>query len=190
MNFSAVILAGGKSSRMGRDKAWIEIDGQSLIARQINLVSEAGAGEIFISARTDQDFSRVRHPILTDRFSDAGPLAGIEAALRNCRESMLLVMAVDMPAMTTSIIKQLWAQCAEGRGVVPRLAVRVEPLAAFYPKVAWVLAEELLGKRQTPASHFAEMCVQNGLAFFHDIPAAEANAFANWNMPADVQRVR
>src|ERR1035438_9547728 len=51
MNFSAVILAGGKSSRMGRDKAWLEVGRQTLLARQIQLAQAAGATEIFVSGR-------------------------------------------------------------------------------------------------------------------------------------------
>src|SRR5258705_13766374 len=81
MNFSAVILAGGKSSRMGRDKAWLEAGGQSLLARQIGLVRELGAAEVFISGRADADYSEFGCRVLQDKFPDAGPLAGIERAL-------------------------------------------------------------------------------------------------------------
>ncbi|HEY5345385.1 MAG TPA: NTP transferase domain-containing protein, partial [Verrucomicrobiae bacterium] len=58
MNFSAVILAGGKSSRMGRDKAFLEIGGTTLLARQIGLARELGAAEIFISGRAETDYSK------------------------------------------------------------------------------------------------------------------------------------
>jgi molybdopterin-guanine dinucleotide biosynthesis protein A len=57
MNFSAVILAGGRSSRMGRDKAWPKIDSQTLLARQITLVRELGAVEIFIFGRAEADYA-------------------------------------------------------------------------------------------------------------------------------------
>ena len=81
MIFSAVILAGGKSLRMGRDKAWLEIEGQTLLARQIALARETGAAEIFISGRADADYSAFGCPVLQDGFPDAVPLAGIERAL-------------------------------------------------------------------------------------------------------------
>ncbi|MCL4790411.1 MAG: NTP transferase domain-containing protein [Verrucomicrobia bacterium] len=79
MNFSAVILAGGKSSRMGRDKAWLPLDGQPLLARQIELVRELTPKEIFISGLADTDYTSLGCPVLTDEFADAGPLAGIAA---------------------------------------------------------------------------------------------------------------
>ncbi len=68
MNFSAVILAGGKSSRMGRDKAWLEFDGQSLLARQIACVRRAGASEVFISGRAGVDYSAFGCPVMEDEF--------------------------------------------------------------------------------------------------------------------------
>jgi hypothetical protein len=52
MNFSAIILAGGKSSRMGRDKAWLEVGGKTLLARQIELAGPLARSEVFISGRT------------------------------------------------------------------------------------------------------------------------------------------
>ena len=66
MNFGAVILAGGKSSRMGRDKAFLEIGGPSLLARQISLVRDIGAAEIFISGRKGVNYSGFNCCVLTD----------------------------------------------------------------------------------------------------------------------------
>src|SRR5215469_13467268 len=57
MNFDAVILAGGKSSRMNRDKAFLNIDGRTLLARQIELARQAGAKNIFVSGRSGKDYS-------------------------------------------------------------------------------------------------------------------------------------
>ena len=82
MKFSAVILAGGKSIRMGRDKAWLPLDGQPLLARQIAVVRELDPVELFISGRNDTDYSSLGYPVLQDAFPDAGPLAGIAADTR------------------------------------------------------------------------------------------------------------
>ena len=56
MKFSAVILAGGRSQRMGQDKAWLRLNGKPLIERQIELVRELGAEEVFISGRADTNY--------------------------------------------------------------------------------------------------------------------------------------
>src|SRR5688572_9023694 len=104
MTFNAVILAGGQSRRMGRDKAWLEVEGQPLIRRQIKLAREIGATEVFISGRPDCDYSTLGCPGLTDQFSNAGPLAGIERALDTATAPLLLVLAVDLPRLTPDVL--------------------------------------------------------------------------------------
>lgn len=211
MNFSAVILAGGKSSRMGRDKAWLEIAGQTLLARQIGLAQELGAVEIFISGRADVDYSTFGWRVLQDRFSEAGPLAGIERALDTTTAPMLLVLAVDLPEMSPEFLRTLAKNCSEDHGVIPCVNGRIEPLAAFYPKTVIGLLVNLLDasfpltptlsplprgvgqgegeritKKTTSAKHFAERCVQNGLARFVEFGADDARHFINWNSPTDL----
>jgi len=189
MNFSAVILAGGKSSRMGRDKAWLEIDGETLLGRQIKLVRAAGASEVLISGRADQDYSQFSCPLLTDHFPDAGPLAGIESALRVCHNPLLLVLAVDMPFMSAALLQTLVAQGSETCGVIPEVAGHIEPLAAFYPQASRALASELLSSpgRTPGAGVLANRCIATGLATILHLTAADADYFRSWNSPADVE---
>jgi len=146
VSFSAVILAGGQSSRMGRDKAWLAVGGQSLLARQVRLLRDAGACEVFISGRAGADYGALGCRVLTDRFPGAGPLAGIEVALDAASAPLLLVLAVDMPHMSADVLQQLVGQCTETTGVVPRLAGAIEPLAAVYPKAALSLVATLLSQ--------------------------------------------
>ncbi len=185
MNFSAVILAGGKSSRMGCDKAFLEMDGRPLLARQIELVRAAGAMEVFISGRDEVDYSAFGCPVLKDQFPFAGPLAGIERALASSRSPLLLVLAVDMPAMQPRCLEHLAAACTDNAGAVPCIKNDCEPLAAFYPAQAHSLAWTLLGNQQLAARRFAESCCKLGLVRRAELPAADAPCFFNWNSPAD-----
>lgn len=173
------------NSRMGRDKAWLEVEGQTLLARQVNLARELGAVEIFIAGRPEKDYSGFGCTVLRDRFTEAGPLAGIERALASATSSLLLVLAVDLPAMKAEVLQRLAAVCAENYGAIPRLAGNLEPLAAFYPKSAHLLAESLLGGGHNAVATFAGRCVRSGLAQFVDRPPGEAVYFINWNSPAD-----
>jgi len=186
MNFSAVILAGGRSSRMGRDKAWLSFRGQSLLARQIELARELEPAEVFISGRTDTDYSSFGCPVLSDRYPDAGPLAGIAVALAAASATLVLVLAVDMPSLTTGVLRNLLQACTAEVGVVPRVKQRLEPLAAVYPKVAEPVAVDLLQRGLRSVRTFAERCQQLGHLTFHDLDAAEQCNFANWNSPADL----
>jgi molybdopterin-guanine dinucleotide biosynthesis protein A len=80
MKFSAVILAGGKSSRMGRDKAGLPLEGRTLLERQAELVRSLQPVELFLSGGA-KDHSLADGQLLRDNFANRGPLAGIEAAL-------------------------------------------------------------------------------------------------------------
>lgn len=186
MNFSAVILAGGKSKRMGQDKAWLSLGGKPLVARQIELVRNLGAAEIFISGRAEADYSKLGCPVLTDHFQDAGPLAGIEAALRASSTPLMLVLAVDLARMNPARLQMLLSSCTENCGAVPRLRAGVEPLAAVYPRSALSLATQLLEGQSYAARRFAERCVELKLAGFVDVPDKHSGDFENWNTPPDV----
>ena len=186
MNFSAVILAGGQSRRMGRDKAWLPLDGRPLLARQIELVRELGSSEVFISGRADADYASFDCPVLTDRFADAGPLAGIERALDRATAPLVLVLAVDLPRMTDLMLQRLLAECSPGIGVVPRVNRNLEPLAALYPKAAQSIAVDLLQSGVRAVRRFAEHCEQAGLVRFLDLETEALPCFSNWNRPEDI----
>lgn len=190
MNFSAVILAGGKSSRMGCDKAFLEIGGQTLLARQIQLVRAAGAAAVFISGRTGVDYSASGCRVLTDNFCDVGPLTGIERTLDTMASPLLLVLAVDLPVMTAEFLQKLAESCSENRGGVPRVNGNLEPLAAIYPKAVLSLATALLNQNSFAMKNFAVRCEQAALVSFIDLPGTDAKFFLNCNSPAELEAVR
>jgi molybdopterin-guanine dinucleotide biosynthesis protein A len=185
VNFSAVILAGGQSRRMGRDKAWLLVEGKPLIARQIALARKIGAAEVFISGRAGTDYRALECPVLVDRVENAGPLAGTEAALAASSTPLLLVLAVDLANMTAPVLQLLAAACTPTCGAVPRVAGQIEPLAAFYPRTALEIARAQLDTGSYAVRDFAARCVELNLARFVDLPAHHAANFANWNTPAD-----
>jgi molybdenum cofactor guanylyltransferase len=186
MLFSAVILAGGQSRRMGRDKAWLEVDGQPLILRQIHLARQVGAAGVFISGRPGRNYSKLKCPVLKDKFRDAGPLAGIERALHKIGSPFLLVLAVDLPHLTPSVLRLLLAQCTAQTGAIPRVNGQIEPLAAFYPRNSHSLAVSLLSAGNNAVRGFAQQCVQLRLGAFVDLSPSAAATFSNWNEPTDL----
>ncbi len=184
MTFSALILAGGKSSRMGRDKAWLPVGGETLLARQIGLARRVGASEVFISGRSDVDYSRFLCPVLKDKINNAGPLAGIERGLKSVSTGLLLVLAVDLPNISAECLLKIFERC-QGTGAVPLVAGKPEPLVAFYPKAAKPLAQMLLRGKNRAVTFFAKRCVELGLVQFIEMAASETKQFTNWNSPAD-----
>src|SRR4029079_5558835 len=132
MNLSAVILAAGESRRMGQDKAWLAVGAQPLITRALAAVRDSGIQEIFISGRAGVDYSALRCPVLFDLHPNCGPLGGIQPALARASAPMVLVLAVDLPRMTSGFLRTLAEHCGPGTGAVPKLRGELEPLAAIY----------------------------------------------------------
>jgi molybdopterin-guanine dinucleotide biosynthesis protein A len=183
---STVILAGGESRRMGRDKAWLELDGQTLLALAVEKVCQLGVQEIFISGRLGGDYSAVKYPVLFDLEPGFGPLGGIERGLHECNSPLLLVLAVDLPRMTTGFLKTLVAHCDPLTGVVPKLNGRLEPLAAIYPKRSHFIASSFISRSRRVACEFAEACLDERAVRTFKVARNDAACFSNWNRPADI----
>ena len=182
--FSAVLLAGGRSSRMGRDKALLPWAGEPLWQRQWALLAAAGADDRWLSARPDQTWVPPDLPAVHDAVTHAGPLAGIAAALERMHGTHLMVLAVDLPQMDVAWFERLRARCAPGVGAVGRRDGWFEPLAAIYPRelarpaVAALIRGEYALQRFLVAAGPAMTAV--------DIGDDETGWFANWNERDDV----
>ncbi len=186
MKFAAVILAGGESRRMGRDKAWLQADGRSLISRALSVVRDTGIEELFISGRPGTDYSALQCPVLFDLEIDCGPLSGIERALEEASAPLILVLAVDMPHMTAGFLRKLLAHCQPLTGVIPKLRGEYEPLAAVYPKRCQFIARDFLRKGQRAVRDFANACLREHAVRVLPVANADAHCFDNWNTPSDV----
>lgn len=183
---SVLVLAGGQSRRMGRDKAWLPCAGQPLLARQIALARRLAPREVLVSGRVGTDYHEFGCAVVYDRHPDAGPLAGVLAGLEAARAPLVLTLAVDLPHLTLALLEDLVGRCGDGVGVVPRLHGQPEPLVAVYPVRAAPVAVAMLEGQERAVQAFAERCQQTGLVVFHDLPPAQQGALANWNSPVDV----
>lgn len=184
MIFSAVVLAGGRSSRMGRDKALLEIGGRSLLARQIETARAAGAEEVFISGRSDADYGAFGLPVLHDERAGCGPISGVIAALRRATHPHLLVLAVDLPLMRAGFLKGLLQDCAPGRGAVPCLGGHYEPLAAIYPQAFRPPAEAAYRIGECSLQGLISKAIQRSLLVAREVAPGDEGCFLNLNSPA------
>ncbi len=136
MTLTAVLLAGGESRRMGRDKAAIIFRGQPLWQRQLDLLRDLRPEKIFVSVRKEPAWLPRETELLLDEPPFRGPLGGLTKALASMQTSHLAVLAVDMPFMTNEQMRFLCGLAIVGRGLVPVISDRAEPLAAIYPREA------------------------------------------------------
>jgi molybdenum cofactor guanylyltransferase len=129
---TAFILAGGKSTRMGVDKAFVEYEGRTLLARALDLARSVTPDVRIVGS--DKKFAAFA-PVVQDVFPDCGPLAGIHAALRASPAELNIMLAVDMPFVSRALLQYLISQARnapEAAVIVPRSDERRQPLCAVY----------------------------------------------------------
>src|SRR5262249_47766300 len=105
MNISAVLLTGGESRRMGRDKATLQFRGRPLWQIQLELLRNLELFEIFVSARTDPSWRPKDLRFVADIRPSQGPLSGLAACLAQMHTTHLLALAIDMPFMTENYLR-------------------------------------------------------------------------------------
>ena len=176
---------------MGRDKALLPVppSGEPLWQRQLDLLAALSPEELFWSGPLRPGVPAAIHQI-GDRIADAGPLAGIAACLEASRSDLLVVLAIDLPAMTEAFLRGLLAQSAPGRGVVARHGENFEPLAAVYPRSLASLAAERLDQGEYALQDFIHEGVARGALEVVSLPAEENVLFQNLNTPDDLAAYR
>jgi molybdopterin-guanine dinucleotide biosynthesis protein A len=128
---AAFILAGGKSTRMGSDKAFVMLDGRTLLARALELARAVTDNvRIVGSAEKFAAFA----PVVEDVFRECGPLGGIHAALRASGAELNLMLAVDVPFVSPALLRYLVtrARGSDAIATVPRADGGWQPLCAVY----------------------------------------------------------
>ena len=179
-NYSGVVLAGGRSSRFGRDKALHVYRGKPLA--QWVLESLEGADERFIIA--SRDYPDLEAPVRPDLISGGSSLGGLHAALSYARCDWVALAACDMPFLTPAYWSQLWAR----RGAAPLViatnqAGEPEPLAALYHRALLPLVTQKLERGDLKMNTLA---LQAGapLVSWRDLaPHVDARLFLNVNTP-------
>lgn len=143
-----LVLAGGKSRRMGSDKALLERDGKSQLARTVELL-ERHLDRVFVSARADQaaEAERSKFAQIVDRHDDLGPVAGILSAMEARPGVSWLVVACDLPNVDDATIRELLEQHDDAQ---PFTAYESsydglpEPLCAIYGQASKPAVEAFL----------------------------------------------
>jgi molybdopterin-guanine dinucleotide biosynthesis protein A len=187
-DLSGFVLAGGRSRRMGTDKAFLQLDGRTLLARVLDLL-DALTPQVGIVGPAAK--FTAYGLVIEDVYAGRGPLAGIHAALTSSTTELNLIMAVDLPLVTESLLRFLVEQARASDAVVtvPRIAGGYQPLCAVYRRAFAPLAQAALesGKNKIDAlfapatTRILEESELNRFAF-------GAAMFENLNTPEDLRR--
>ncbi len=182
---AAVILAGGHSRRMGRDKTRLVVAGQALLPRLCRMTE--GFGQRLLSANDPTVGAGLSMEVVADVLADAGPLGGLCSALQAARKPWLLCLPCDLPWLTPQVVDFLLAGfdggaealvCRDGEG-------RVHPLCGIYSRALLPLAQKQLGQGEYRMYRFLE---QTGWAAADTAGVFPPQVFYNLNTPRDVAR--
>ena len=138
---TAIVMAGGRSLRMGDDKATLLLGEQTLLQRVIGVVQPI-FGELRVSVR--QPRADLPWPQICDEHQDAGPLAGLCAALEAAKTPWIFALATDMPFAEPALIELLAQRRAGFDAVVPVVGGHPQPLAAYYSTRCLTVVRALL----------------------------------------------
>jgi molybdopterin-guanine dinucleotide biosynthesis protein A len=190
VDLTAFVLAGGKSSRMGADKAFLQFSGRTLLERALEL-ARGVAEEVRIVGSREKfaDFA----PVVEDEYAGRGPLGGIHAALAASGSEFNLMLAVDLPFLQLKFLQHLVGEARSAKAVVtvPQAAGGLQPLCAVYRRQFRTLAEQALAQGKNKIdSLFAQIPVrviaESELTRF----AFPGTMFDNLNTPEEWEQAR
>ncbi len=186
---AAFVLAGGKSTRMGADKAFVVLEGRTLLARALDV-----ARTVTSDVRIVGDAAKFAAfaPVVEDVFRGCGPLGGIHAALRASAAELNLMLAVDVPFVSTKLLEFV-VERARGSAAVVTVA-RVggwQPLCAVYRREFAEVAERALreGRYRIDGLFEVERMVVIGEEEL-SVAGCAAGMFRNLNTREEVERAR
>jgi molybdopterin-guanine dinucleotide biosynthesis protein A len=137
------LLAGGRSSRMGTDKAFLQFRGTPLVENTLAVMRSACASATIVG---DPAKFGAYGAVVGDVFAGCGPLAGIHAGLKSSSSDLNFFLAVDMPYVSAKLIRLLFevAEKSDAPVVVPRTTRGLQPLCAVYRRSFAPVAEDAL----------------------------------------------
>ena len=180
---SAILLAGGKSSRMGRDKAGLPFRGMTLLDWQIQRLRSLGVEDIMLSG-SRQEMAGIR--VVPDEFPGRGPLSGIHACMKASAHPSCLVLSIDVPLVPLPALAELVRVHRETRGEVTLLrhGEKWEPLMGVYQSELFRNAERILRGTHTAVRRLLDETGFQVVDWPHD-----EGLFLNCNTLEDYERL-
>jgi len=189
-DLSLAILAGGRSSRMGTDKAFVRVLGRPLIEEILS--QSAGLGmESLIITNQPAEYAYLGVPLFGDVLPDKGPLGGLYTALHSATRPHVLCIACDMPFVVRPLLDFLISLIPEGDAIVPRLAGEAEPFRAIYSRACLApIRAALDAGRMRMISFFPDVRVRFVDEAEIDQFDPQHLSFFNVNTPEDLEQDR
>ena len=186
---AGVLLAGGKSRRMGRNKAELSWQEGTLGDHQAASLAATGAWPLLLSCRQDQSWTPRQFQRVEDQSADAGVLGALLQALLATDAEVLTVLAIDVPLVSADLLEHLSGRAREqGLSVVPWHLERFEPLAAAWHRSIAPTLERALRDGRSLQDACTELAA-DGRLLRQELTSEEERQLANVNTPEDLGRI-
>lgn len=189
---TAVVLAGGQSSRMGQDKGSLPFADETMLARVVRIVQEV-AGEVIVVGQKQQfggaPFTKLPVRFVHDPEPHLGPLAGIATGLAASTTDLNLVVACDMPLVNSAVLRRLIDLRDEADICLAVVNGHASPLCAVYRRAVAMAAQELLasGERRVMTLLDRVQTKRVDAATFRDLDP-DLDTFVSCNTPDELQK--
>jgi molybdopterin-guanine dinucleotide biosynthesis protein A len=181
---TAVILAGGKSERMGEDKAFLDLEGQPFIERILQVVKGL-TQEVIVIANTKQ-YDSLGVSIYPDLIEDCGPVGGIYTAMKIVKTPYLLVLSCDIPLLKGAVLEYLIEESIPCAANILTTGERWQPLTAIYSSSTLPIFKKALDTKKLKLRSLLSFMNLQTIACPEDlIPCLN-----NINTPNDLKKVR
>lgn len=187
---SCAVLAGGASSRFGRDKALLQLDNQTLIQRVVDRLSKV-SDDVFIVGNKPERFQGMEVRLVEDLVQGAGALGGVYTAVQACRHPYVFCAACDMPFLDLNLIRYMILLAPGYDVVMPYVRGEAEPLHAVYSKACAPAIKAALdaGERRI-ISFLAQVRVRDVREDEIRVLDPDLRSFFNLNVPEDMARMQ
>ncbi len=183
---TAAVLAGGRSRRMGRDKALLTIDGVPLLQRTIATTDSLCVRGLIVS-NNPAAHGRFAWPTVPDRFPETGPLGGLATALFHSTTPYVLLLACDMPNLSTPLLRYIIDRQSDAfQAVIPDSPHGLQPLCALYNRSILLQAEAAIRQQRLSMRAFVSQLTACVVSPQDWMPLSEGvDPFLNLNTPEE-----
>ena len=184
---AGIVLAGGRSSRMGTPKAWLDWHGATLLRRTCGIVARGAGGPVVVVRARGQELPELPGEVrvVEDAREGQGPLQGLLAGLEAVDDELAFVASTDMPFLHPRFVREVCAAAHDADVAVPHIGGHRQPLAAAYRPALTPLVGELVGAGLLKPAFLFERCRTRWL---EELPHPES--VRNVNTPEDYRAAR
>jgi molybdopterin-guanine dinucleotide biosynthesis protein A len=189
---SGVLLAGGKSRRMGRDKRLIELEGRTLFERTLSVLEKLFPEVLIAVAQEGPEVSGLRHRVVTDLIPGCATLGGLYTGLFYATRPRIFAVACDMPFLNEKAIRRVIELGGGADVVMVQLATGIQPMHALYAKSCLAPMRKLIEAGNLKVQQLVEApALEVRLVRETELRGPDDHlSFLNVNTPADLELAR